>query len=160
MSKRTIKLMQFGRVLDGVSGVRVVKDSDYGEYQVQILKADGRSAFSERTYFTPDKDDAVSTAQYVWNDYVLSQWHGYQNMVTVEVDEGQSFTMPRKQASQLLLHCQSNKSVMHWNHLNPDHRVTVQQAMALIALYEREGIDCLMYAKVDGVYVKTNHAEV
>ena len=159
MSKRTIKLMKFGRVLDGVSGIRVVKDSEWGEFQVQLLKEDGRSAYAERTYFTDDKQDAIETAQYIWNDYILNQWHGYQNEVCIEVEDGHSFTLPRKVASQLLLHCKNNHSVMHWNQLNPDFRVSVRQASALMALYEREGMDCLLYAKnAEGKYCKTNHA--
>jgi hypothetical protein len=64
---KTIQTFNLGIVRDGIAAIRIRKDSDYGEFQVQFIEHDTKKPRESMTYFTTDKQDALDTAQFEHN---------------------------------------------------------------------------------------------
>lgn len=76
MRKRTVKLISLGtNAPQGVKAIRVLRDTDWNEYQVQAIREAGR-ILEDETYFTDDKDDALDTADAYFKYYSKPQQDG------------------------------------------------------------------------------------
>lgn len=63
---RTIQLFSFGKDIAGYKGIRIRRDSEWNEFCVESILVDG-TVSEKDTYFTDDKEDAVDTAQFKFN---------------------------------------------------------------------------------------------